>query len=94
MGQEERTLKVLAGLYIAATVLSPSGATRDQVNSGILKLGFKAHNPYQLRKDLEWLVERKFAMRIPDNPSIKYLPTLKGQKLAENIINVWNELRT
>ncbi|RMG41751.1 MAG: hypothetical protein D6732_02075 [Methanobacteriota archaeon] len=92
MGREERLLKVLAGLFVAVSEISTSGCTRDQVNSGILRLGFKAHNPHQLRKDLNWLIERKLVKMVKDSPKRKYLPTLKGQRLAENIIHVWKEL--
>ena len=92
MGHEERILKVLAGLFVASSEISAHGCTRDQVNSGILRLGFKAHNPYQLRKDLDWLIERKFAKMVIDNSVKKYFPTPKGQQLAENVIGIWREL--
>lgn len=92
MGHEERLLKVLAGLFVAVSEISVSGCTRDQVNSGILRLGFKAHNPSQLKKDLEWLIERDLAYLIQNESPYRYLPTPKGQRLAENIVGVWHNL--
>ncbi|MDH5402677.1 MAG: hypothetical protein OEZ01_10590 [Candidatus Heimdallarchaeota archaeon] len=96
MTNEERLLKVLAGVYTAIVQLglgNKFGVHREEVNSGIIHLKFKPRNLHQLRSDLDELVANDLVIRNEDNNSIRYFHDKRAEKIVVSIIQVWEDFR-
>lgn len=93
---EERLLKVLAAIYQSITKLhlgNELGVTRDEINSGILRIGFKAMNGKQIREDLKILIIKKLVREQLDGKRKRYLLEKRGIHISKNMLLVWHAFR-